>query len=97
MKSIQGRPQAKSQRLIDREFNGVQTRMAENLELRQILVNRWALGKKVIGDCGCAKIEAAANKPVTGLISIARFLRKVFSLSARNDIGQLAAGNWNAG
>ncbi len=45
--------------------------------------------QKVIGDQVARKIEAAANKPRTGLISIARFLRKVFSLSAQ--------AHWSAG
>ncbi len=92
MKSIQDVRRQNLNDLIDREFNGVQTRMAEKLGSQANLVNRWALGKKVIGDQVARKIEAAANKnPVTGLISIARFLRKVFSLLGPSDIGQLAA------
>lgn len=50
MKSIQDVRRQNLNDLIDREFNGVQTRMAEKLGTQANLVNRWALGKKVIGD-----------------------------------------------
>ncbi|MBI6263898.1 transcriptional regulator, partial [Proteus mirabilis] len=63
MKSIQDVRRQNLNDLIDREFNGVQTRMAEKLGTQANLVNRWALGKKVIGDQVARKIEAAANKP----------------------------------
>lgn len=49
--------------LINKEFNGVQTRMAERIGTQANLVNRWALGKKIIGDQSARKIEAAARKP----------------------------------
>ncbi len=83
MKSIRDVRRQNLNDLIDREFNGVQTRMAEKLGTQANLVNRWALGKKVIGDRVARKLKRPPINPVTGLISIARFLRKVFSLSAQ--------------
>jgi hypothetical protein len=90
MKSIQDVRRQNLNDLIDREFNGVQTRMAEKLGTQANLVNRWALGKKVIGDL-------PPINPVTGLISIARFLRKVFSLSAQATLVSWRLTTWNAG
>ena len=80
MKSIQDVRRQNLNDLIDREFNGVQTRMAEKLGTQANLVNRWALGKKVIGDQVARKIEAAANKPRNWL-DIDRFTRTTPRLS----------------
>ncbi len=80
--------------LIDREFNGVQTRMAEKLGTQANLVNRWALGKKVIGDQVARKIEAAANKPGNWLDIDRSLSQEGFQPVGPSDIGQsLAAHN----
>lgn len=63
MKSIYDVRRENLVNLINKEFNGVQTRLAERMGTQPNLVNRWALGKKVIGDQSARKIEAAGNKP----------------------------------
>lgn len=63
MKSIQDIRRQNINDIIDRDFNGVQTRLAEKLGTQANLVNRWARGQKVVGDTVARKIEKAANKP----------------------------------
>lgn len=93
MKSIQDIRIKNLSDLIDREFNGVQTRLAERLETQANLVNRWVLGKKVIGDQVARKIEAAANKPRNWLDIDHSFSQEGYSPIGPTDIGQLAAQN----
>lgn len=93
MKSIQDVRRQNLNDLIDREFNGVQTRMAEKLGTQANLVNRWALGKKVIGDQVARKIEAAANKPRNWLDIDRSLSQEGFQPVGPSDIGQLAAHN----
>ena len=50
MKSIQDIRRQNINDIIDRDFNGVQTRLAEKLGTQANLVNRWARGQKVVGD-----------------------------------------------
>ncbi len=97
MKSIRDVRRQNLNDLIDREFNGVQTRMAEKLGTQANLVNRWALGKKVIGDRVARKIEAAANKPRNWLDIDRSLSQEGFQPVGPSDIGQLAAHNPNAG
>ena len=98
MKSIQDIRRQNINDIIDRDFNGVQTRLAEKLGTQANLVNRWARGQKVVGDTVARKIEKAANKP-------SNWLDVDHSLSAvaipqeeitPSDIGQLAAHNLEA-
>ncbi len=98
MKSIQDIRRQNINDIIDRDFNGVQTRLAEKLGTQANLVNRWARGQKVVGDTVARKIEKAANKP-------SNWLDVDHSLSAvaipqeeitASDIGQLAAHNLEA-
>ena len=63
MKSIYDVRRENLVNLINSEFNGVQTRLAERMGTQANLVNRWALGKKVIGDLSARKIEEAGRKP----------------------------------
>lgn len=93
MKSIRDVRRQNLNDLIDREFNGVQTRMAEKLGTQANLVNRWALGKKVIGDQVARKIEAAANKPRNWLDIDRSLSQEGFQPVGPSDIGQLAAHN----
>ena len=65
----------------------------KNLELQANLVNRWALGKKVIGDQVARKIEAAANKPRNWLDIDHSLSQEGFQPVGPSDIGQLAAHN----
>ncbi|TCD17366.1 helix-turn-helix domain-containing protein [Lelliottia amnigena] len=93
MKSIQDIRIKNLSDLIDREFNGVQTRLAERLGTQANLVNRWVLGKKVIGDQVARKIEAAANKPRNWLDIDHSFSQEGYSPIGPTDIGLLAAQN----
>lgn len=67
MKSIQDIRIQNINDLINREFDGTQTRLAERLNTQPNLVNRWARGLKTIGDQVARKIEKAARKPVNWL------------------------------
>lgn len=97
MKSIQDVRRQNLNEMIDREFNGVQTRLAEKLGTQPNLVNRWSRGQKIIGDTVARKLEAAANKPKN-------WLDKDHSLNAvaiqedfePSDTGELAARNLQA-
>lgn len=64
MKSIHDVRRENLINLINQEFNGVQTRLAERIGTQANLVNRWARGAKIIGDQSARKIETAARKPV---------------------------------
>ncbi|WP_275157602.1 helix-turn-helix domain-containing protein [Citrobacter koseri] len=92
MKSIQDVRRQNLRDLIDRDFNGVQTRLAERMETQANLVNRWVLGKKVIGDQVARKIETAANKPRNWL-DIDRSLTLDSFPVGPTDIGIIAAHN----
>ncbi|HAW0704339.1 TPA: helix-turn-helix domain-containing protein [Escherichia coli] len=97
MKSIQDIRIKNLSDIIDREFNGVQTRLAERLDTQANLVNRWVRGQKVIGDQVARKIEKAANKPTNWLDidhSLAGYI--VQNEIEPSDIGQLAASNLEA-
>lgn len=48
--------------LINRDFDGTQSRLAERMGTQQNLLSRWVTGKKNIGDQAARKIEAAARK-----------------------------------
>lgn len=63
MKSIQDIRRQNINDIINREFDGTQTRLAERLDTQPNLVNRWARGAKTIGDQVARKIEKAARKP----------------------------------
>lgn len=63
MKSIHDIRRDNLKDLIDREFNGVQSRLAERMGTEPNLVSRWTSGKKNIGDVSARKIEAVGNKP----------------------------------
>lgn len=93
MKSIQEIRIKNLSELIDREFNGVQTRLAERMNTPANLVNRWVLGKKVIGDQSARKIEAAANKPRNWLDIDHSLSQEGYSPIGPSDIGMLAAHN----
>lgn len=67
MKSISDIRRDNLKDLIDREFNGVQSRLAERMGTEPNLVSRWSSGKKIIGDQSARKIEKAGNKPLNWL------------------------------
>ncbi|POP42533.1 transcriptional regulator [Superficieibacter electus] len=93
MKSIHEIRRQNLNDLIDRDFDGVQTRLAERMDTQANLVNRWALGKKIIGDQVSRKIEVASNKPRNWL-DIDHTLHHVdFDPDVPSDIGKLAAAN----
>lgn len=93
MKSIQDVRRQNLKDLIDRDFNGVQTRLAEKLETQANLVNRWVLGKKVIGDQVARKIETAANKPRNWLDIDRTLTLDSYTPVGPTDIGIVAAHN----
>lgn len=93
MKSIQEIRIKNLSELIDREFNGVQTRLAERMETPANLVNRWVLGKKVIGDQVARKIEDAANKPRNWLDIDRSLIQEDYVAAGPSEIGMLAALN----
>lgn len=93
MKSIQDVRRQNLRDLIDRDFNGVQTRLAERMETQANLVNRWVLGKKVIGDQVARKIESAANKPRNWLDIDRSLTLDSFTPVGQTDIGIIAAHN----
>lgn len=97
MKSIQDVRRQNLNEMIDREFNGVQTRLAEKLGTQANLVNRWSRGQKIIGDTVARKLEAAANKPTNWLdidhSLTAAAMPEDFEPS---DTGELAARNLQA-
>ncbi|SBA31214.1 helix-turn-helix domain-containing protein [Citrobacter amalonaticus] len=93
MKSIQDVRRQNLKDLIDREFNGVQTRLAERMNTQANLVNRWVLGKKIIGDQVARKIEAAANKPRNWLDIDRSLTLDSFVPVGPTDIGIIAAHN----
>ncbi|HGL5373147.1 TPA: helix-turn-helix domain-containing protein [Citrobacter farmeri] len=93
MKSIQDVRRQNLKELIDREFNGVQTRLAERMETPANLVNRWVLGKKVIGDQVARKIESAANKPRNWLDIDRTLTLDSYTPVGPTDIGIVAAHN----
>ncbi|HHW7207359.1 helix-turn-helix transcriptional regulator [Escherichia coli] len=93
MKSIQDVRRQNLKELIDREFNGVQTRLAERMETPANLVNRWVLGKKVIGDQVARKIESAANKPRNWLDIDRTLTLDSYTPVGPTDIGIIAAHN----
>lgn len=93
MKSIQDVRRQNLRDLIDREFDGVQTRLAERLATQANLVNRWVLGKKVIGDQVARKIETAANKPRNWLDIDRSLTLDSFTPVGPTDIGVIAAHN----
>ncbi|EOG8085281.1 helix-turn-helix domain-containing protein [Citrobacter koseri] len=93
MKSIQDVRRQNLRDLIDRDFNGVQTRLAERMETQANLVNRWVLGKKVIGDQVARKIETAANKPRNWLDIDRSLTLDSFVPVGPTDIGIIAAHN----
>lgn len=64
MKSIHDVRRENLINLINQEYNGVQTRLAERMGTQANLVNRWARGAKIIGDQSARRIETAARKPV---------------------------------
>lgn len=93
MKSIQDVRRQNLRDLIDRDFNGIQTRLAERMETQANLVNRWVLGKKVIGDQVARKIETAANKPRNWLDIDRSLTLDSFTPVGPTDIGIIAAHN----
>lgn len=93
MKSIQDVRRQNLKELIDREFNGVQTRLAERMETPANLVNRWVLGKKVIGDQVARKIESAVNKPRNWLDIDRTLTLDSYTPVGPTDIGIVAAHN----
>lgn len=93
MKSIQDVRRQNLKELIYREFNGVQTRLAERMETPANLVNRWVLGKKVIGDQVARKIESAANKPRNWLDIDRTLTLDSYTPVGPTDIGIVAAHN----
>lgn len=93
MKSIQDIRRENLSALIERDFDGVQTRLAERLDTQANLVSRWLLGKKVIGDQVSQKIEAAANKPRNWLSTDHSLQPYLASPETPSDIGALAAAN----
>lgn len=93
MKSIQDVRRQNLRDLIDREFNGVQTRLAERMATQANLVNRWVLGKKIIGDQVARKIETAVNKPRNWLDIDRSLTLDSFTPVGPTDIGIIAAHN----
>lgn len=97
MKSIQDVRRQNLNEMIDREFNGVQTRLAEKLGTQANLVNRWSRGQKVIGDTVARKLEVAANKPKNWLdIDHTMTAAAVPEDYEPSDTGELAARNLQA-
>lgn len=94
MKSIQDIRRQNINDLIERDFNGVQTRLAERMGTQANLVNRWAHGLKVIGDQVARKIEKAGNKP-TNWLDVDHSLANMqdYQPIGPSDIGVLAAQN----
>lgn len=93
MKSIQDVRRQNLKELIDREFNGVQTRLAERMETPANLVNRWVLGKKIIGDQVARKIETAVNKPRNWLDIDRSLTQEGYQPTGPSDIGLIASHN----
>lgn len=97
MKSIQDVRRENLKDLITREFNGVQSRLAERLETQPNLVNRWSRGGKVIGDQVARKIEKAGNKPTNWLdIDHSLTAAAIPEDYEPSDTGELAARNLQA-
>ncbi|MGV3930492.1 helix-turn-helix domain-containing protein [Citrobacter braakii] len=97
MKSIQDVRRENLKDLITREFNGVQSRLAERLETQPNLVNRWSRGGKVIGDQVARKIEKAGNKPTNWLdIDHSLTASAIPEDYEPSDTGELAARNLQA-
>ena len=93
MKSIQDVRRQNLNDMIDREFDGVQTRLAEKLGTQANLVNRWARGQKTIGDSVARKLEVAANKPRNWLDIDRSLSQEGFQPVGPSDIGEVAAHN----
>ncbi|EFD5358708.1 TPA: helix-turn-helix domain-containing protein [Escherichia coli] len=97
MKSIHDVRRENLKDVIDREFNGVQSRLAERMVTQPNLINRWANGKKIIGDQSARKIEKAANKPTNWLdIDRSLSIREEESKVDTGDACELAAHNLRA-
>ena len=97
MKSIHDVRRENLNDVIDREFNGVQSRLAERMVTQPNLINRWANGKKIIGDQSARKIEKAANKPTNWLdIDHKLSMRQAESKIDTTDACELAAPNLRA-
>jgi transcriptional regulator with XRE-family HTH domain len=95
MKSINDIRRDNLREIIDKDFDGTQTRLAEALKLQPNLVSRWLHGTKNIGDAVARKIETAARKPKYWLDT-----DHVLSMAAgaeddgtETEIGMIAAGN----
>ncbi|EMX0849475.1 helix-turn-helix domain-containing protein [Pluralibacter gergoviae] len=93
MKSIQDVRKENINSLIDRDFDGVQTRLAERMGTQANLVNRWARGQKAIGDTVARKIEAAANKPRNWLDIDHSLAQPDLPAAGPSDIEGIAADN----
>ncbi|MEH4963379.1 helix-turn-helix domain-containing protein [Escherichia coli] len=85
MKSIHDIRRDNLKDLIDREFNGVQSRLAERMEIEPNLVSRWSNNKKKIGDTVARKIEKAGNKP-TNWLDVDHYF------AMQDDVAQMDAG-----
>lgn len=97
MKSIHDVRRENLKDVIDREFNGVQSRLAERMGTQPNLINRWVNGKKIVGDQSARKIEKAANKPTNWLdIDHNLVIREKESDVDTSDACMLAAHNLRA-
>lgn len=63
MKSINDIRRENLRDIIDRDFNGTQSRLAERMTIQANLVSRWVKGHKNIGDNAARKIERVAGRP----------------------------------
>ena len=97
MKSIHDIRRDNLKDLIDREFNGVQSRLAERMEIEPNLVSRWSNNKKKIGDTVARKIEKAGNKP-TNWLDVDHYFAMQDDVAQMDvgQIGEVAAHNLKA-
>ncbi|MBO0256071.1 helix-turn-helix domain-containing protein [Escherichia coli] len=97
MKSIHDIRRDNLKDLIDREFNGVQSRLAERMEIEPNLVSRWSNNKKKIGDTVARKIEKAGNKP-TNWLDVDHYFAMQDDVAKMDagQIGEVAAHNLKA-
>lgn len=97
MKSIHDIRRDNLKDLIDREFNGVQSRLAERMGIEPNLVSRWSNNKKKIGDTVARKIEKAGNKPTNWLDVDHYFaMQEDVAQMDAGQIGEVAAHNLKA-
>lgn len=95
MKSINDIRRYNLRDIIDRDFGGTQTRLAERMEIQPNLVSRWLKGTKTIGDSVARKIEVAARRPRFWLDSdhVLAIAAGAENVDGETEIGAIAADN----